>query len=304
MPVRDAIASYQGGSRMKEGTPMTTIRNAAAGTFYPGDCAAQIEAFISSFNPPANLPEKLVGAALPHAGWTYSGAVAARTLYTLSRHISPETCIFFGADHIGLKQHTLYPEGAWATPLGELNIDEALSTAILNKLPDMVIADPSAHIHEHAIEVICPMLKYFWPELQLVPITVTTSHTAGTIGKTIGELVLNSERHAIFLGSSDLTHYGPMFGFAPHGDGHEALVWMKKNDRSMIGRLEKLEQNEILTEALSHRNACGSGALTALLAAVTTLGAKHGYLIEYKTSFDSESGAYFTSGVGYAGIVF
>jgi MEMO1 family protein len=283
---------------------MTATRKAVARNFYPGDCAAEINGFLSGFKPPEALPERLIGGVVPHAGWSYSGATAARTLYTLSRHIEPESCIVFGADHTGLHRPGIYPKGAWATPLGELRIDEVLSDAILDQLPELVTADPNDHQYEHSIEVISPMLKQFWPALPFVPIIVPAVHSSVILGKSLGELVLKLYRPTLFLASSDLTHYGMLYDFDPLGEGADALQWMKHNDRRMIERLLNLDENSIVNEARSNRNACGSGALAALLAALSIAGVKKGYLIEYTTSFDSEPGEVFSTGVGYAGIVY
>ncbi|UCH63692.1 MAG: AmmeMemoRadiSam system protein B, partial [Fidelibacterota bacterium] len=76
------------------------VRTAAVREYYPGDCRAQLTAFLAGHHPPEDLPRPLHGAALPHAGWMYSGQVAARTLDCFLRNSSePETVVIFGTPH-------------------------------------------------------------------------------------------------------------------------------------------------------------------------------------------------------------
>ncbi len=283
---------------------MTEIRKPVARNFYPGDCAAQIREFLKDFEPPGGIPQKLTAAVLPHAGWSYSGRIAARTLETLFLHSDPERCIVFGSDHTGQNRHCLYAEGAWETPLGNLVIDAELGSWIFDRASDLLILDSSAHRYEHSIEVLCPMLKYFRPDIRIVPIIAGADDSAVLLGRRIGELLRELRSPVVLLASSDLTHYGADYGFAPEGTGPDAERWMRQNDRRMIDRLLRADAEGIVPEAFARRNACGPGALSALLAAVRESGIEMGYLVGYTSSHDQEPDTWFTSGVGYAGIVY
>ncbi len=281
------------------------VRTAAVRGFYPGDCRAQLTAFLAGYHPPEDLPRPLHGAALPHAGWMYSGQVAARTLACFKNSPEPETVVIFGTPHyMDIATHALYPEGEWETPLGDLAVDRACGEAILNAAGDLLRADPQAHRHEHSIEVLAPMVKYFFPGAAIVPILVLPETTAVQLGEAAARAVSGLGRTTIFLASSDLTHYGPMFGLAPAGTGPEARTWMEENDRRLIDTLCHGSGEEVLNEARTHLNACGAGALAALKGAMTVLGAPQGRLIQYATSFDVEPEPVFRQAVGYAGVVF
>ena len=293
-------------ARPGKATGSSPVRAAAARGFYPGDCQAQLTAFLTGYHPPEDLPRPLHGAALPHAGWMYSGQVAARTLDCLSRSTpKPETAVIFGTPHyMDSVSHALYHEGQWETPLGNLAVDSACGEAILAAAGDLLRADPQAHRHEHSIEVLAPMVKYFFPEAAIVPILVLPETTAIPLGEAVARAVSEIGHTTIFLASSDLTHYGPMFGLAPAGTGPEARAWMENNDRRLIDTLCRGSGEDVLDEARTHLNACGAGALAALKGAMTALGASEGRLIQYATSFDVEPEPVFRQAVGYAGVVF
>ncbi len=292
-------------ARPGEVTGSNPVRAAAARGFYPGDCRAQLTAFLAGYHPPEDLPRPLHGAALPHAGWMYSGQVAAHTLACFKNSSVPETVVIFGTPHyMETISHALYPEGQWETPLGNLAVDSACGDAIQEAAGDLLRADPQAHRPEHSIEVLTPMVKYLYPDAAIVPILVLPETTAVQLGKAAARAVNQLGRTALFLASSDLTHYGPMFGLAPAGRGPEARAWMENNDRRLIDTLCGGSGEELLQEARTNLNACGAGALAALKGAMTALGAPDGRLIQYATSFDVEPEPVFRQAVGYAGVVF
>ena len=159
------------------------VRVPAARDFYPGDCQAQLTAFLADSRPPDDLPRPLRGAALPHAGWMYSGRVAAHTLDCFRAAPPPDVAIMFGAVHsAAVPEHAVYPEGIWETPLGNLEIDSECAAAVLAAAGDILRADPDAHLFEHSIEVLTPMVKHFFPGAAIVPVMVLPIPTAPRIG--------------------------------------------------------------------------------------------------------------------------
>ncbi|MFB0515141.1 MAG: AmmeMemoRadiSam system protein B [Candidatus Neomarinimicrobiota bacterium] len=283
----------------------THVRRPAARGFYPGDCQAQLLSFLADSHPPDDLPQPLRGAALPHAGWMYSGRVAAHTLDCFQKSPPPETVVFFGTPHYraGL-DHALYPEGEWETPLGNLPVDNTGGEAVLAAAGNLLRSDPQAHEYEHSIEVLTPMVKYLFPQAAIVPILVQPEASAVHLGVLTARAITRLPRRAIFLGSSDLTHYGPQFGLTPAGSGPRAQAWMEDNDRHLIDILCHGTGEEVLREALNHHNACGSGALAALKGAMKELNAAQGRLVLYATSYAVEPEPVFRQAVGYAGVVF
>lgn len=281
------------------------VRRPAARGFYPGDCRAQLTAFLAGSHPPDDLPQPLHGAALPHAGWIYSGRVAALTLDCFQNSPQPETVVIFGTPHhMGGFTHALYPSGEWETPLGNLTVDGACGEATLAAAGDTLQTNPQTHQYEHSIEVLAPMVKHFFPQAAIVPILVLPETSAVALGNSAAQAVTRLGRTAIFLASSDLTHYGSDFGLTPAGTGAKARAWMEDNDRRLIDTLCRGTGEEVLKEARTHQNACGPGALAALKGAMTQLGAPEGRLIMYATSYEVERESVFRRAVGYAGVVF
>lgn len=291
--------------RGREPLSSSTSRVMAARGFYPGDCQAQLDAFIAGHQTPDELPQSLHGAMLPHAGWMYSGGVAARTLNCFRKIPEPETVVMFGAVHDpSVTIHALYPEGEWDTPLGRVKVDHLGGAAILEEAAGQMEANVEAHTFEHSIEVLVPMVKYFLPDAGIIPIAVLPEPAATAIGMAAAKALDLQKRSTIFLASSDLTHYGRQFGTAPAGTGPKAEAWMEENDRRLIDILCQGTGEEVLEEALMHRNACGAGALAALKGAMAVLGVPQGHLIEYTNSHKVMKDRVFQQAVGYAGVVF
>ena len=249
-------------------------------------------------------PERVVAGIVPHAGWQYSGAVAARVFESIRQKEKPATFIIFGAVHRWTGINAVYACGAWATPLGNAEIDEELARQILEATPQWTVEEPKAHSGEHSIEVQLPFLKYLFPEATVVPIAVNPDSRAVPLGQRIGEILKNDNRSAIVIGSTDLTHYGDMYDFTPVGDGPRAYQWVCENDFRILRLAEQMAASEIVPEADRHQNACGAGAMAATVAAAQVLGAGRGYLIEHTTSYDVAPEAVFRMGVGYAGMLF
>jgi hypothetical protein len=216
----------------------------------------------------------------------------------------PDVCIIFGADHTGVHKNSILPKGNWETPLGMVSIDEELSELLFSSMPEFLSVDVNAHSREHSIEVITPMLKYFFPKSKIIPIIVRPGQSSLKLGEGIGSILKSSGISGITIASTDLTHYGEFYGFTPAGSGRSGFQWMRKNDFRMIKLMESCEGEKVLVEGRQSRNACGSGAVAAMLGVVQIRGIKNGYLVEYSTSHGSSPEREFSFGVGYAGVVY
>ena len=286
-------------------------RRPVALQFYAGDCAAQIEAFLAGFRPPAEPAAPLAGI-VPHAGWAYSGAVAAKVIKSLqparqAGSATPETFVIFGAVHSwGVEEGAVYASGSWDTPLGEVAIDGALAGLLLDKCPRELTDDPASHAQEHSIEVQVPMVKHLFPNAAIVPIAMPPTEDAAAIGAAVGTALAECGKTAAVLGSTDLTHYGANYGFAPWGTGAAAREKMHENDRRIIDLALAFAADDVVTEAIRSSNACGPGAIAATAAAARAMGAGKAALVEYTTSHDvmGDPPEAFQMAVGYAGILF
>ncbi len=290
---------------------MSIREPAVAGQFYPGSrkqCKQEIVACLAKAGEAAGFTGQAVGGIVPHAGWVFSGAVAAQVIALLAARVRVDTFVVFGAMHHyrGRSAGAVFASGAWETPLGRISIDEELARAILAG-SEMLADEPDAHDEEHSIEVQVPFIQHVAPSARLLPIIVPPSASAPNVGQAVAEQVKALGRKAVFVGSTDLTHYGPRYRFTPMGCGANALRWAKEvNDRRLLDLVETLQSDQVVPEAIEHHNACGSGAVAAAMAASKVMGADRAQLLRHTTSNEVAQGRFdeMADAVGYAGVVF
>jgi len=281
-----------------------------AGMFYGASraaCVRDLDAMFAEARAADTLPDHPVGGIVPHAGWVYSGAVAARVFGAIAARRSPTTFVVFGAVHHPMRSAAaVFASGAWSTPLGDIAIDDRLAERILSQT-NLVDADPYAHEREHSIEVQVPLIQHRFPDARLVPIAVRPTDQAEAVGRTVGRTVAAYDLDVAVVGSTDLTHYGARFGFTPQGSGPQGLRWAKEvNDRRIIDQMLAFEAGAVVAEARTHGNACGAGAVAATIAASRELGATQSCLLAHTTSAEVapvESTAA-DAAVGYAAVLF
>jgi len=264
---------------------------AVAGYFYPAG-KEELKRTIGSFQKDSTSlikarPAK--GAVLPHAGYVYSGKVAAQTVFS-SRF--QNTFIILGPNHTGLgKAYSIMTEGSWQTPLGTVTIDTEIAKSLLNG-SRYFAHDTLAHQSEHSIEVIIPFLQTVYSEFKIVPIVI--SHSPGNIYKEIGSEIADViaknhwQNRISILASSDMTHYEP----------HESA---KRKDFLAIESMIQLDSESLLKKVKEHDiTMCGVGPVVITLEALKAEGAKQADLIKYQTSGDVTGDR--SSVVGYAGL--
>jgi AmmeMemoRadiSam system protein B len=283
---------------------MAIRRSDFAGSWYPGkeaDCRKEIEAFSQASVPcPASEREK-VGGIVPHAGWFYSGRIACNVIKCLKDDAEPDTIVLFGRHlHPGSKNYIM-KEGTWDTPLGDLEIDGPLAEKLTLEFPFQE-ETPAQYEQDNTIELQLPFIKYFFPNTKILPIGVAPSAASLEIGQRAARISEEMGRKTMFLGSTDLTHYGYNYGYTPKGVGEEAVNWVRdENDKRMVDLMVAMDAEGVIEDALENHNACCSGAAATAIAAAKGLGAKRGEMLIYATSYDIRPDSSF---VGYVGMVF
>jgi AmmeMemoRadiSam system protein B len=275
---------------------------AVAGQFYKGSPDAlrkQVREFIVS----GAEKIKALGIVSPHAGLVYSGPVAGAVY---SRLELPDTFVLIGPNHTGLGAPvSLMARGQWETPLGLVEIDEALAAAILSK-STLIHEDSLAHLREHSLEVQLPFIQHFKTEFKIVPIQMldTRLETCKEVGRAIGDAIAdfrsriaeqNSEfqtsnyEQPLIVASSDMSHY-------------ERAGVAKEKDFKAIQRILGLDPEGLYRVVRDYGiTMCGFGPAVAMLIACKLLGASKAELIKY-TNSGEVSGDY-EQVVGYAGIM-
>ena len=276
-------------------------RPTQAGAFYEGDVdtlKTQIEnCFLQEFGPKKrpkvnrNGPREIIGLVCPHAGYMFSGSVAANAYYELASDGAPDTVVILGPNHTGYGSAlAVVNEGFWRTPLGDVEIDGETANRIVQETR-IVDVDELAHRFEHSIEVQLPFLQYLYgSEFKFVPICFQMQDlsSAVEVGKALVEVLAN--KNAVVIASSDMTHYEPQ--------GNAAA-----KDMAVLKAVEAMDEKRFYSIIEKHNvTACGYGPIAALITAAKGLGAKEAKLLCYKTSGDT-TGDY-SSVVGYAAVSF
>ncbi len=276
-----------------------------AGQFYPdgGACAAEAEALLAAAAP-REFERPVRGAIVPHAGWAYSGALAAEGIAALCQ-TPVETVIVFAADHTGASvAGSLWPSGLWQTPTGDLAIDADLAAELLAAADGLVI-DREPHLYEHSIEVLLPLLHVAAPTAKIVPIIVPPHPSSLPLGEPIGRCVAGRQG-VKFLCSTDLTHAGGHFGPA-HGQGDAVEAYARRNDHELLEKIIAFDAAAVLEHASVNQSACGGGALAAFLSANRAFGALLARLGSYTNSYEVTKArtpaAVDDTTVGYATVV-
>jgi AmmeMemoRadiSam system protein B len=290
---------------------MHTREPVVAGQFYPGQreaCLREIQACLASRSLPENVPDSIVAGIVPHAGWAFSGDLAALVFAAIRQRAEKvDTFVLFGTAHgyFG-PQPAVDDSASWRTPLGTVDVDASLRDALL--AVELVVSDDRAHRGEHSIEVQIPFIQHLFPEAQIVPVIVPPHPSAAAFGARAADVIGAQGVGVIYIGSTDLTHYGPRYTFTPVGAGAEGVRWAHEvNDAEFIDAAVHLEPQRLLSDALEKQYACGPGAAAALVAAAQKLGASEGVLLARTNSNEimrTRMGTTSRDSVGYAAIVF
>jgi AmmeMemoRadiSam system protein B len=290
---------------------MLTRKPIVAGQFYPGQhdsCIDEINVCIDARALSESLPETIVAGIVPHAGWAFSGSLAAMVFSAIRlQDEKVHTFVIFGAAHGYFGPPAVCDRGFWETPLGQVAIDEDFADAVLSETS--AVSNPGVHTSEHSIEVQVPFIQYLFAGARILPILVPPSEHVVELGASIGEIISRDKNKKIVcIGSTDLTHYGRSYGFVPKGTGKKALEWASSvNDRKFIDLALEMESQDLLDSAAENGNACGPGAAAATVAAAKKLGAEKGCLLAYTNSNEimlEKMGTSSGDSVGYAAIVF
>lgn len=262
---------------------------AVAGQFYP-EAREELKKLISAFGierPPHR--NKTIACILPHAGYIYSGKVAASVLAASEIGI---VCVLVGPNHTGYgAPASIMRTGEWQTPLGNVKIDTPLADKIIG-YSNCLTEDEAAQAYEHSVEVEVPLLQEFaGHEFSIVPIVLegTDEDTRQDIAEAVAHGIRDAKKSVTLIASSDMTHYEPQ---------EEA----NRKDKEAINAILELDEKK-LEERVERLGISMCGVIPAIvvLMAAKMLGAKTANLVAYQTSGDA-TGDY-SSVVGYAGIV-
>lgn len=262
-------------------------RPAVAGQFYPAS-AAEIERTVRGMVADFGPAGKAMGVMVPHAGYIYSGAVAAEVFASVEL---PQTFIIIGPNHTGLgPPASIMVSGVWQMPAGDVPVDSGLADAIRSHSL-ILAADEAAHVYEHSLEVQLPFLQLLAGEVSIVPICLMGGDTGEcrAIGIAIARAVKEWSRPVLIVASSDMTHY-------------ESQDVAAAKDRLALERILELDADGLLETVREHHvTMCGYAPAAVMLNACRELGATTARLTRYATSGDVTGDD--SQVVGYAGVI-
>jgi len=280
---------------------MKIRRPTQAGAFYEGNAESlkrQIENCFLHELGPGKIPKvaragprQVVGLVCPHAGYMFSGPVAAHSYYRLALDGKPDVVVILCPNHTGYGSAlATMNEGVWRTPLGDVKVDGETANQIVHEAR-IIDVDELAHRFEHSIEVQLPFLQYLYgSEFKIVPICFLMQDlpSAREVGQAVAKVLAG--KNSVIIASSDMTHYEPQERAA-------------KKDKMALEAMEALDEAKFYSIVEAQRiSACGYGPIAALITAAKILGVKGAKVLSYKTSGDVTGDR--SSVVGYAAVCF
>lgn len=255
---------------------------------------------ISSWEKKAGGDGLYIGGIVPHAGWFFSGEIASMVIEKLAAS-KPELVIIFGFHMHSSSPVRVMSKGCYETPLGDIKVFEELVDKMAEKY-DFVKETPDNFEPDNTIEVQLPLIKYHMENIPVFSAGLPPNEKSLDFAVSLVKEAKKFKDKIVVIGSTDLTHYGPGYGFAPVGTGDKALDWVKNhNDKKMVDLFKSMGEEKIINQGINLGNACCCGAAAGAVAAAKVLGAKEGVLLNYTTSFEKSPGDSF---VGYAGVCF
>ena len=281
------------------------VRKAAfAGSWYPADareCEQAIADFLEEFEGVGHDGHPCMGSIVPHAGWFFSGSIACNAIHRLKGPTPTDVVVVFGMHLHGRSPNYIMATGAWETPFGDLPVAEDLARALTRRF-QFAQETPVDFTRDNTIELQLPFVKYFFPRARVLTMGLPPVETSLDIGRAVVAEARQRGLDIRIIGSTDLTHYGPNYGFTPEGRGDRALSWVRdENDKGVIDAMLALDGAGVIRRGVASQSACCAGAAGGAIAAVRELGAAGGSVLAYATSHDKSPGDSF---VGYVGVVF
>jgi AmmeMemoRadiSam system protein B/AmmeMemoRadiSam system protein A len=281
------------------GEPQKVRQAAVAGAFYPADpkeISAMIDQMLAQIHGP-QVTDPILAAVAPHAGYQYSGPVAAYTYAALKGHKYTRVVVIAPTHYVAFDYTSVYDGDAYTTPLGTVQVDRSFAQKLAKMSSTMRLSgsghDITSEGGEHAIEVQLPWLQKTIGSFELVPIVMgdQSYESSRALGLALAKLIkADKDGSTLVLASSDLSHYHP-YNEAVTID-HKTLNALAAWDYFSMSR--NFEQR--IWEA------CGGAPIVAAMIYAERLGANQARVLKYANSGDVTGDH--TRVVGYSADIF
>ncbi|MCX5719150.1 MAG: AmmeMemoRadiSam system protein B [Nitrospirae bacterium] len=248
---------------------------AVAGTFYPDNpevLSNQVKEFLKAV-PAKKINGEIVALISPHAGYLYSGQVAAHAYKLLADNPFHTVIIIGPSHHVRFQGSSVYAQGVFRTPLGLIPIDEEICRKIIHK-NSAISFYPQAHAQEHSLEVQLPFLQTVLKDFKIVPIVMGDQNLENctTLSDAIYQAIKGKK--VLIIASTDLSHYYPY---------DEAV----KLDTVLIDHVKDFDAQRLAGDLSEGKcEACGRGPLITTLLLARKMGANKSVILQYANSGD------------------
>ena len=250
-------------------------KSVIAGSWYPGDPSVLRKDIQNYFKavPDLALEGEIVALIAPHAGYIYSGQVAAYA-YKLICGKKYDAVVVIGPSHrVAFSGVSIYSRGGYETPLGVVSVNKSLAEAIKD-LNEIIKEMPAAHLQEHSLEIQLPFLQVALGEFSFVPLVMgdQSENTCRKLAAAIHQAA--GGRKILIVASSDLSHF------------HDYNT-AKKLDEVILRHLKESDAAGLMeTLTGGTAEACGGGPMVVAMLAARMFGANKAHLLKYANSGD------------------
>lgn len=287
-----------------QGAEENKVREAAvAGAFYPGDAqelTTMIDSMLATVHDPP-VKGKILAAVAPHAGYIYSGPVAAHTYAALKGHTYKRIVVIAPTHYVAFAFTSVYNGDAYRTPLGTIPVDKEFARRLARMAPSIELSDkghtPTAAGGEHAIEVQLPWLQRTAGNFELVPIIMGNQsyEACRALGMALEKLVAFEKKNGetgetLVLASSDLSHY----------HSYEDAQTMDRKALAALSAWDEYSMSRNFEARIWE--ACGGAPIVAAMIYAEHMGAREAEVLQYANSGDTAGDK--TRVVGYSADIF
>lgn len=276
------------------------IRNRALPEGWYPSSEGEIRDLISEWEPkyhPRGGLRDIIAGIVPHAGWAFCGSFIAEVLSSFQRNI--ETIVVLGGHNSPGGPVIEYSEDIWCLPSGDLDRDKVFSERINKSLSEdfSLVSEKSV---DNTVEVIMPLIAVMFPYVKWAAWRLPSDEKSIEFGKILASAAKETGRRIAVIGSTDLTHYGPNYGFSPRESLKSPLSWVKDRDSRILKALAGFEGKKALKLAADEHSACSAGAAVGAMAFARSIGCSNGQILNYSTSREIHPSSSF---VGYGSII-
>ncbi len=251
-------------------------RPAVAGMFYAGNPVTlerEVAVFLENAMPEENVQE-VFGLVAPHAGYMYSGGVAARAYRQVMDREYDVVVVISPSHHVYFEKVAVYSGDYYATPLGEIPVAKELALQLADTNSRLTFSAIGHEGQEHALEVQLPFLQHVLDEFELLPVVMGDQGMENIKALAEGLARVLKGKRALIVASSDLSHY-------------HTYERARQMDMVVVSHINSFKEDNLYEDLQSGLcEMCGGGPVIAMMKACRLLGADKSKVILYRNSGD------------------